>query len=81
MMFGRTPSAEREALRNRLTQLRRDAICARDMEAARTYDDFLLYATVGRDRKKLGMEWADRAEKMVREQAEMFKTFASAEDR
>lgn len=35
-------------------------------------DDMLLYAMIGRDRRKLTMEYVDRTRKMIREQEELF---------
>lgn len=48
---------EREQMLARLRELQ--------LEDARTASDFIMYAEIGKDRHKLGMEWAKRCEQQI----------------
>jgi hypothetical protein len=41
-----------------------------------TYDNFVIYATCGRDRKKLGPDWAQKAEENMRQSIRWAEVFS-----
>jgi hypothetical protein len=63
-ILGHTSKAEREAMLARLYELRNEA---RSPHVRQRVDSYIMYAEIGKDRKKLGMDWAERAEKAVEE--------------
>lgn len=63
--LGRTSQRERVELMERLIALRGEYW--HDPGTTSIVDTYIVYATVGRDRKKLGLEWAELCEKAIAE--------------
>lgn len=78
-LFGRVSKRERAAMFARLYELEREYAGTAGARTIR--DGFIFYAAVGRDRKKLGMEWAEKAKVDADEAVEFEKLIALAVER
>lgn len=75
-LFGRVSRREREAMMVRLHELEREYAGTIGAKAIR--ETYIFYAIHGRDRKKIGMEWAKRAEEGAADAVQFEQLIAKA---